>query len=72
MQLKAITEDQVRLRSNFERLPPSSAAYKRYLEKFDTQETEIERLQADIKKLQEAEKGQQKEYETFLAALTVE
>src|SRR5262249_18697351 len=39
-QLKAITDDQVRLRANFERLPPTSAAYKRYLEKFDTQETE--------------------------------
>jgi hypothetical protein len=71
-QLKAITEDQVRLRANFERLPPSSAAYKRYLEKFDTQETEIEKLQAQIKKLQETEKGQQKDYEGYLAALTVE
>jgi hypothetical protein len=71
-QLKAITEDQVRLRANFERLPPTSAAYKRYLEKFDTQETEIEKLQADIKKLQETEKAQRKEYEDYLAALTVE
>ncbi len=71
-QLKAITEDQVRLRANFERLPPSSAAYKRYLEKFDTQETEIEKLQDQIKKLKETEKGQQKEYESYLAGLTVE
>jgi hypothetical protein len=71
-QLKAITEDQGRLRANFERLPPTSAAYKRYLEKFDTQETEIERLQADVKKLQETEKTQQKAYEDYLAGLTVE
>jgi hypothetical protein len=71
-QLKAITEDQVRLRANFERLPPTSAAYKRYLEKFDTQETEIEKLQGQVKKLQETEKGQRKEYEDYLAALTVE
>lgn len=71
-QLKAITDDQIRLRSNFERLPPTSAAYKRYLEKFDTQETEIEKLQEQIKKLQESEKTQQKAYEDFLAALTVE
>jgi hypothetical protein len=71
-QLKAITDDQTRLRANFERLPPTSAAYKRYLEKFDTQETQIEKLQADIKKLQETEKAQQKEYEDFLAGLTVE
>jgi hypothetical protein len=71
-QLKAITDDQVRLRANFERLPPSSAAYKRYLEKFDTQETEIEKLQAQVKKLQDTEKGQRSEYDGYLAALTVE
>jgi hypothetical protein len=71
-QLKAITDDQVRLRANFERLPPTSDAYKRYLKKFDTQETEIEKLQDDIKKLQATEKGQVKEYEDYLAALSVE
>ena len=48
-QLKEITDDQTRLRANFEKMPPTSAAYKRYLEKFDKQETEIEKLQADIK-----------------------
>jgi hypothetical protein len=71
-QLKGITDDQVRLRSNFERLPPTSDAYKRYLKKFDTQETEIEKLQDDIKRLQTTEKGQLKEYEDYIAGLTVE
>ena len=71
-QLKAITDDQVRLRANFERLPPTSEAYKRYLKKFDTQETEIEKLQDEIKSLQTTEKGQLKEYEDYLAGLTVE
>jgi hypothetical protein len=71
-QLKAISEDQARLRLNFERLPSTSAAYKRYLEKFDTQETDIEKLQKEIKKLQEAAKNQQKGYEEYLAGLTVE
>jgi hypothetical protein len=71
-QLKAITEDQARLRANFEKLPPTSAAYKRILEKFDTQETEVEKLQADIKKLQDQEKEQQKGYEDYLGSLTVE
>ena len=61
-----------RLRANLDRLPPTSAAYKRYLEKFDTQETEIEKLQAEIKKQQDAEKAQQKEYEDYLAGLSVE
>jgi hypothetical protein len=71
-QLKAFADDQARLRANFERLPPTSAAYKRYLEKFDTQETEIEKLQAEIKQLQDTEKQQKKAYEEFLASLTVE
>ena len=49
-----------------------SAAYKRYLEKFDQQETEIETLQAEIKAKQASEKAQHKEYEDFLAGLTVD
>jgi hypothetical protein len=72
VQLKAIVDDQVRLRANFERLPPTSEAYKRYLKKFDTQETEIEKLQEDIKKLQATQKSQLKEYEDYLASLSVE
>jgi chromosome segregation ATPase len=71
-QLKVISEDQARLRANFERLPSNSAAYKRYLEKFDTQETDIEKLQREIKKQQETMKSQQKAYEDYLAGLSVE
>jgi hypothetical protein len=70
--LKAIVEDQTRLRANFEKVPPSSAAYKRYLEKFDAQETEIERLQADIKARQATAQAQQKELEEFIAGLSLE
>ncbi|HZT79672.1 MAG TPA: hypothetical protein VFA26_05610, partial [Gemmataceae bacterium] len=51
-QLKDITEEQVRLRANLDKVPPTSAVYKRCLEKFDTQETEIEKFQAQIKQLQ--------------------
>jgi septal ring factor EnvC (AmiA/AmiB activator) len=71
-QLKTITDDQVRLRANLKEMPPTAAAYKRYLEKFDQQETEIEKLQADLKKLQGTEHNQRKEYENFLANLSVE
>jgi hypothetical protein len=46
--LKAITDDQARLRANIDKVPQTSEAYKRYLTKFDTQETQIEKLQADI------------------------
>ena len=72
LQLKTITEDQVRLRANLKEMPPTAAAYKRYLDKFDQQETQIEKYQADIKKMQEAEHQQQKEFEDFLNNLSVE
>jgi len=67
-----ITQDQVRLRANLKEMPQTAAAYKRYLDKFDKQETEIEKVQATIKELQEAEHQQKKDYETFLGALDVE
>jgi hypothetical protein len=71
-QLKAIAEDQTRLRANLEKVPPTSAAYKRYLVKFDEQETQIEQLQAEIKSKQASEKAQRKEYEDYVAGLNVE
>jgi hypothetical protein len=71
-QLKAILDDQARLRANLERVPPGSEAYKRYLKKFDDQEIEIEKLQDAIKKLQATEFGQRKSYEDYLANLSVE
>jgi hypothetical protein len=71
-QLKEIADDQTRMRANFERMPPTSVAYKRYLEKFDQQETEIERLQAEIKAKQATAKAQTKEYEDFVAGLSVD
>jgi hypothetical protein len=71
-QLKTITDDQARLRANLKEMPSTAAAYKRYLEKFDQQETQIESLQADIKKLQGTEHNQRKEFENFLNNLDVE
>jgi hypothetical protein len=71
-QLKAITDDQVRLRANLDKMPATSAAYKRYLDKFDQQETEIEKIQKGIDEKQEATKTQQAAYDDFLAGLNVE
>ena len=71
-QLKAITDDQVRLRANLDKMPPTSAAYKRYLDKFDQQETEIEKIQKGIDEKQTAVKTQQATYDDFLAGLSVE
>ena len=71
-QLKVITDDQARLRANLREMPPTAQAYKRYLKKFDDQETLIETMQAKIKQLQDGEHAQRKTYETFLANLSVE
>jgi hypothetical protein len=71
-QLDEINKDQDRLRKNLKEVPPTAAAYKRYLEKFDAQETQIEKLQADQKRLMETEATQRKAYDTYLSGLTVE
>jgi hypothetical protein len=53
-------------------MPSTAKAYKRYLDKFDQQETQIEKYQADIKKLQQTEHEQHKELEDFLADFSAE
>jgi hypothetical protein len=65
-QLKTITDDQTRLRANLEKVPKESNAFKRYVEKFDTQETQIEKLQDDIKKMQETLKKHEKEFADYI------
>lgn len=70
--LRVIEQDQARMRANMERVPPTSEAYKRYLTKFDDQETEIEKRRAAITKLQATADRQQKDYESFLTNLNVE
>jgi len=49
--LKEIAEDQDRIRKNIERTPKESEAFKRYLKKFDDQESEIEKRQSRLKEL---------------------
>ena len=71
-QLNDIVKDQERLRANLKEMPPTAAAYKRYLKKFDDQETEIEQLRETIKSLQNTEHEQKVALDTYLAKLTVE
>jgi hypothetical protein len=70
--LKVIEQDQTRMRANMQRVPQTSEAYKRYLKKFDEQETDIEKRREKITKLQETSEQQRKGYESFLAGLTIE
>jgi hypothetical protein len=71
-QVKEVSEEQARLRTNMEKLPPTSELYKRYLGKLDTAETSLEKLQSDVKDKDAEERKQKKEYEGFLEKLNVE
>jgi hypothetical protein len=53
-------------------MPPTAEAYKRYLKKFDDQETQIETYRGKIKELQDVEFAHRKSFEDFLAKLDVE
>jgi hypothetical protein len=71
-QLADIERDQTRIRANLKDTPATAEAYKKYLAKLDAQEGEIDKLTAKIKELQETENQQRKEYENYLANLSVE
>jgi hypothetical protein len=71
-QLDAIRNDQPRLRANLKELPQTSEVFKRIVKKFNEQETQIEKYEEDIKKLQGVEHQQRKEFEDYLTAFTAE
>ncbi|HEX4590816.1 MAG TPA: DUF4139 domain-containing protein, partial [Gemmataceae bacterium] len=71
-QISHIETDQVRLRENLKATPATAAAYKRYLEKLDKQEGELEKLQTQRDELQTKEHQTRQTYEGFLMALNVE
>ena len=70
--LQVIEKDQTRMRANMERVPQTSEAYKRYLKKFDDQETEIEKRRDRITKLQDNAEKERKSFESFILTLNVE
>jgi hypothetical protein len=70
-QLRVINEDQQRLRANLREMPQTAAAYKRYLEKFDKQETEIESLRDQQKRLQAQELKDRQALDRYLLSLNV-
>jgi hypothetical protein len=71
-QLKVVTDDQARLRANLKETPTTAPVYKRYLEKLEKQEAEIEKMQSSQKKLQEAELIERQASDNYLATLDVE
>jgi hypothetical protein len=71
-QLNVIVQDQTRIRANLKETPSTSKAHKRYLEKLDEQESQIEKYQGDIKKLNQSEHDQKKAFDDFLVRFSVE
>lgn len=70
--VKEVTEEQARLRTNMEKLPPTSELYKRYLGKLDQAETSLEKLQSQAKEKDTDERRQKAEYDEFLENLNME
>ncbi len=71
-QLKEITDEQARIKGNLEKLPANSDLYKRLIDKFDKQETELEKVQKQTVEKVADEKKQKKEFESFLEKLNVQ
>ncbi len=70
--LKEIGDEQTRIRANMAQAPKESEAFKRYLKKFDDQETEIEKRQAKLKELTKAKDRKAKELADLVRTLKAE
>jgi hypothetical protein len=70
--LREVVLDQERLRANLARVPQTSEPYKRFMQKLDDQETEIEKRRAKIATLQARWEDQQNVYGAFILELNVE
>jgi hypothetical protein len=71
-QVKDVSDEQARLRTNMEKLPTDSELYKRYLGKLDQAETGLEKLQSQLKDKETEERRQKRDYDGFLEKLNVE
>ena len=70
--IQTITADQNRVRQNLREVPKESDAYKRYLDKFDVQEKEMDTLHATLKEQQDSEFKARTGYENFLRNITLD
>ncbi|MBX9678801.1 MAG: hypothetical protein K2X38_08540 [Gemmataceae bacterium] len=68
-QLKILSEDQSRLRANLQIIPMNSDHYKKFLEKFVAQETEIETLQRQVRLAQATLDSLRREQDLYLQEL---
>jgi hypothetical protein len=68
---KELSDDQARVRENLTILSKDSATYKRFLDKFEKQESRIEEMQAQIRQVQATMESRRNSNEEYLNALTV-
>ncbi|HZL34796.1 MAG TPA: hypothetical protein VFC78_05760 [Tepidisphaeraceae bacterium] len=67
-----ITAEQSRMRENMKTVSPTTDYYTRLVKKLDVQETDIEKAQKQIADTQKARDVLQKQFEDYLATLTIE
>lgn len=70
-QIGELNQDQSRIRENMKTVAQTTDYYKKLLNKLDEQETLIEKLQSEMKQLQQKEQQQQKDLESYLSTLDV-
>jgi hypothetical protein len=70
--IRAIGEDQARIRQNMVQLDRTSEIYKTYVKKFSDQEAEIERLRTQIAELQAQENQLRKALDDYLIGLDLD
>ncbi len=70
-QIRAIAQDQDRIRRNMAALDRTTDLYKRYVEKFTRQEGQIESLREQIQKLQQQEAQARKELDDYLLGIEI-
>jgi len=72
MRVKAIVEDQNRIRENMKTVARNTDAYSRWERKLTQQEDELEKLNAEIEKLRADELARRQAIDSFLAGLNVD
>jgi hypothetical protein len=70
--IRDIGEDQTRIRANMTQLDRNSDVYKNYVKKFSDQESEIEKLRAQIATLADEETGMRKALDEYMLALDLQ
>jgi hypothetical protein len=71
-QIKEVSDEQNRIRSNMNSLSQNSDLYKRYVAKLDAQETQIEKLRDEVAVLRDQEADAAKELRDYVATLNIE